>query len=147
MPKKESVEVIANVMIMQLLWPPSILSPNSRAHWSAKVEPKQAARSEGWAVTRLAMQEKGIIEIDPSRISMMYLFYPPDKRKRDLDNLLSSMKSYQDGMADAFGIDDSMIGPVTVDWGKYHPDRGERVPGTVFAIAVFVTLPDKTGLE
>ena len=34
-------------------------------------------------------------------------FYPPDKRKRDDDGLLSSMKAARDGIADALGIDDS----------------------------------------
>ena len=34
-------------------------------------------------------------------------FVPPDRRRRDLDNLLASMKSGLDGLADAMGIDDS----------------------------------------
>lgn len=33
-------------------------------------------------------------------------FYPPDKRRRDDDGLLSSMKAARDGIADALGIDD-----------------------------------------
>lgn len=34
-------------------------------------------------------------------------FYPPDKRRRDVDNLLASLKSALDGICDAWGIDDS----------------------------------------
>jgi crossover junction endodeoxyribonuclease RusA len=34
-------------------------------------------------------------------------FRPPDRRRRDLDNLLASMKAGLDGLADALGVDDS----------------------------------------
>ena len=34
-------------------------------------------------------------------------FCPPDHRRRDLDNIIASMKAANDGIADALGIDDS----------------------------------------
>jgi crossover junction endodeoxyribonuclease RusA len=34
-------------------------------------------------------------------------FVPPDRRRRDLDNLIASMKAGLDGLADALGVDDS----------------------------------------
>jgi crossover junction endodeoxyribonuclease RusA len=33
-------------------------------------------------------------------------FHPPDKRKRDIDNMLASIKSGLDGIADAIEVDD-----------------------------------------
>ena len=45
------------------------------------------------------------------------VFYPPDKRRRDLDNLFSSMKHTLDGVASALGIDDSQFRPVMLDFG------------------------------
>ena len=36
-------------------------------------------------------------------------FYPPDKRKRDIDNMLASSKAGIDGIAQAIGIDDSIF--------------------------------------
>jgi crossover junction endodeoxyribonuclease RusA len=33
--------------------------------------------------------------------------YPPDKRRRDWDNIVASLKSGLDGISDALGIDDS----------------------------------------
>ncbi len=44
------------------------------------------------------------------------LFHAPDRRRRDLDNLLSSCKSYLDGVALAYGINDSRLRPMTIDF-------------------------------
>lgn len=33
-------------------------------------------------------------------------FHPPDKRRRDLDGMLSSIKSHLDGLADSLRVDD-----------------------------------------
>lgn len=46
--------------------------------------------------------EKGIINLEIE-------FFPPDKRKRDKDNMQSSFKAGQDGLADAWKIDDNRI--------------------------------------
>ncbi len=34
-------------------------------------------------------------------------FFPPDKRRRDDDNMLASFKAGRDGVADALGVDDN----------------------------------------
>jgi len=34
-------------------------------------------------------------------------FLPPDRRKRDDDNMLAAFKAGRDGLADALGIDDN----------------------------------------
>src|SRR3546814_6998008 len=36
-------------------------------------------------------------------------FYPPDKRRRDLDNMLASFKYGIDAVAEAMGVDDSLF--------------------------------------
>lgn len=40
-------------------------------------------------------------------IHVTLTFYPPDKRRRDLDGCISACKAYLDGLADALGVDDS----------------------------------------
>jgi Holliday junction resolvase RusA-like endonuclease len=40
-------------------------------------------------------------------LSVMLRVYPPDKRRRDWDNIVASLKSGLDGIADALGIDDA----------------------------------------
>ena len=36
-------------------------------------------------------------------------FAPPDKRRRDLDNIIASLKSCQDALSDAAMVDDSQF--------------------------------------
>jgi crossover junction endodeoxyribonuclease RusA len=40
-------------------------------------------------------------------LRVMLRVYPPDKRRRDWDNIVASLKSGLDGIADALGVDDS----------------------------------------
>lgn len=88
--------------ILMLPWPPSILSPNSRAHWSVKSKAAKDYRATcGW----LTKAEKVVIDWD-GVVHMWITFYPPDKRHRDDDNLISAFKSGRDGIADALGIND-----------------------------------------
>ena len=51
-------------------------------------------------------------------------FQPPDRRKRDRDNMIAAFKAGQDGLADALGIDDAILVP-TYDTGE--PVKGGRV--------------------
>ena len=44
-------------------------------------------------------------------VSVLMRFYPPTKRARDWDNLLASMKSGIDGLADGLGVDDNIFRP------------------------------------
>ena len=43
----------------------------------------------------------------PPMREFKFTFHPPDKRKRDVDNVIASLKALIDGLADAWGIDDS----------------------------------------
>jgi Holliday junction resolvase RusA-like endonuclease len=43
----------------------------------------------------------------PANIKAVFTFHPPDRRRRDLDNLLASCKPMIDGIADTIGRDDS----------------------------------------
>jgi crossover junction endodeoxyribonuclease RusA len=48
---------------------------------------------------------KALPEGAPLRVTLRV--YPPDKRRRDWDNIVASLKSGLDGIADALSIDDS----------------------------------------
>lgn len=50
----------------------------------------------------------------PTSVMVALTFVPPDRRHRDLDNLLASMKSGLDGLADSMGVNDSRF-RVTMD--------------------------------
>ena len=78
--------------------PPRELSPNSRCHWAKKAKAVAAYREQakvaGW---RIPASERPAWDIAEART----VFYVPDARRRDRDNLLASMKAAFDGIADA----------------------------------------------
>lgn len=104
---------------LSLPWPDSRLSPNARGHWSKKEKPRKAA-------IKLAGQEciawrVGRGWAGPLRVTVD--FYPPDRRKRDDDNVIGAFKPYRDGIAAFIGVDDA-------EWHvTYALHRGEPKPG------------------
>lgn len=48
---------------------------------------------------------------------MAIIFFPPSKRGFDLDNALASIKAGIDGISEAWGINDKMFRPITIDFG------------------------------
>ena len=107
---------------IHLPWPDKRLSPNARVHWAVKARAVKSARSDGYWCTWLI----GLAwRIDKVKFVSQYTFYPPDRRQRDQDNYSAMMKSYQDGVCDALGVDDfcfQMDAPV---WGEVV--KGGRV--------------------
>lgn len=100
-------------MEINLPWPPKELSPNSRVHWAVKSKKAKSYKQQCFA---LAKNEN--IEINKSKRNDIFLyFYPPDKRHRDGDNMLSMMKSGIDGVAYALGVNDKnfIFHPILLD--------------------------------
>lgn len=89
--------------VIVLPWPPKELSPNARVHWAKKSKAAKQYRAECYLLTKKA----GIAAPDGDEILFALEFVPPDRRKRDDDNLLASCKALRDGVADALGIDDN----------------------------------------
>lgn len=86
-----------------LPWPPAVLNPNSRTHWSVKSKAAKAYRAACYALTK---QAKLTAPETDGRLHLWLDFYPPDRRARDDDNMIASFKSGRDGIADALGFDD-----------------------------------------
>lgn len=86
-----------------LPWPDRRLAPNARGHWSKKVAPTKKARLDASNAARAV----GIRKIEAEALRLTIAFFPPDRRPRDTDNMLSSLKASLDGIADITGIDDS----------------------------------------
>jgi crossover junction endodeoxyribonuclease RusA len=90
---------------LSLPWPPKELSPNYSGHWAPQASAKKKYR---FAVRMLAMQAKWEIpEEGPIRLEIE--FYPPDNRPRDRDNMIAAFKAGQDGLADAWKVNDRRI--------------------------------------
>lgn len=107
-----------------LPWPPRVLSPNSRAHWSTQATPRKAYRRDAATLTRSLVGRRGPAGVPEIRVT----FCPPDNRARDLDNCIASFKAAQDGIADALRINDATFRPVYA----FGPvERGGRVVVTL----------------
>lgn len=99
--------------VISLPWPPSELSPNSRTDRRAATGKRRMYREAGFYA---AKEAKAVV---PADARLVITFFPPDDRRRDLDNMLASIKSGLDGIAKASGVDDS-------GWGLVL-NRGESV--------------------
>ncbi len=86
-----------------LPWPDMRLSPNARGHWSTLARAKKSAKN----VAHYTALEAGLGKIPADTVTARYTFYPPSRRRFDLDNLIGRMKAGQDGIALAIGVDDS----------------------------------------
>lgn len=102
-------------MTITLPWPPAILSPNQRPHWSAKSRAAASYRAECFWSTKAA--QTGLLPLKQAPLDLRVIFCAPNTRKRDRDNLLASIKAGLDGMAQALGIDDSLFARVTIEMG------------------------------
>lgn len=104
-----------------LSWPPRELHPNARPHYHAKA---QATKSYRTSAMFTAVAEGP--QIDTGRpLAAEIDFYPPDRRRRDLDGCLSAVKAGIDGIADAYRINDFDINPITIR--RCDPVKGGRV--------------------
>lgn len=102
--------------IISLPWPAKALSPNfrSRSHWP-RTRALATARTVAWVE---------VFQTKASGKLLTVTFNPPDKRARDLDNMIAATKAYQDGIADALGCNDSSFHP---DYRIGNPTKGGRV--------------------
>lgn len=114
-----------------LPWPPKILSPNARAHWSKRSKAAKAYRQECFVLCKSA---KIKMPVTDGLVHFFVEFFPPDRRHRDDDNMIASFKSGRDGIADALGINDKKF--------RCHPSVSADVGGMVK-----VRIVNEAGLE
>lgn len=104
------IEKINNVtcnksFLLELPWPSSKLSPNAREHWTTTSKLRKLYRARCKAIGEQV--GLGYLRGSKNAVRVDLTFFPPDRRARDMDNMLASMKSGLDGLADAMGVDDS----------------------------------------
>lgn len=97
---------------IRLPWPQRALWQNSRVHWSKRAKATAVARQDAF----FAALDAGLKQM-PTGEGWGHLisfdFCPPDRRKRDLQNMPATMKPAIDGIADALKVDDASF---TVIW-------------------------------
>jgi crossover junction endodeoxyribonuclease RusA len=109
------------LITLTLPWPAKELSPNARVHWAVKSGKTKRARGDA---KYLCMNALGILGYFPiaaagQKLTVAFTFHPKDRRRRDVDNLISSTKAHRDGIADALNIDDSHF-RLTAEIGEPH---------------------------
>ena len=109
---------------IELPWPPKELSPNARVHYRVKRGPGSKGETYQTAAWALA-KEAGVSLPGEGWISVFITFCPPDRRKRDIDNMFASIKDGLDGIARAAGADDSRFGTFMLTRGT--PIKGGKV--------------------
>ena len=92
--------------MITLPWPDKRLSPNARQHRLAIASLRKKVRNDAmWACKAAKMSFPHMRDVG---LHLCITFHPPDRRRRDIDNMLASIKSQLDGIADVIGVDDSM---------------------------------------
>ncbi len=104
------------IVSITLPWPNKYLFPNARISNKAKNAYIQPARELAFYTVKEQPQYDWT-GLDGG-LMMIVTAHPPDRIRRDLDNVLSSLKSYQDGLCQALGIDDRQIIEERISWGN-----------------------------
>jgi len=96
------------MITIRLPYPPAKLSPNARLHWAAKAKVVKQYRRDCGILTKVSDAPYRVVSRwNSPRLPIKITFHPPDKRRRDRDNMIASFKAGADGVADAIGVDDA----------------------------------------
>ena len=94
--------------------PDRCLSPNARTHWAVKSKAAKRQHAVAYCETAEVLQWPGVSlgtmpnqRFTPDQtFGVRCRWFFRDRRRRDADNLLASMKHAFDGIAEALGVDD-----------------------------------------
>ena len=127
---KRAREEAPKVLSVTLPWPDAALSPNRKNghHWGSVNKAKGKRLADARLLTLTAMRQAGYIP-PAGPLALTLTFCAPDRRRRDLDNLLAALKADFDGVAQALGVDDQLFEPLTLR-------RGEPVKGGAVVLEV-----------
>ncbi len=106
--------------MIELPFPAKILWPNGRGHWAAKARAFKQHKMWAYIVTSASTARVGT-----GRIKWSVVMFPKTAHAIDDDNARASLKAYQDGIAQALGVDDSRFDAPTLTFGK--PFKGGLV--------------------
>lgn len=116
---------MSHTALIRMTWPEPALWQNRPAHFMQRARAVKGYRTEAWAKA----MEQSVRRIK-SPPSLRFTFHPPDRRKRDLQNMPATAKAAIDGIADALGMDDSTF---RIHWPT---EWGEPVKGGCVLIEI-----------
>lgn len=112
------------IIVNQYPWPPAELSPNKRIFWRKKNPIKAKYRD---VCTLMTKPVKLTDSQKDQHIKCYIVFFPPDLRNRDLDNMLASCKPLIDGLCLRLGINDKNMRPISANFGPKKENGEVRV--------------------
>lgn len=115
-------------MKLTLPWPPKALSPNARVHHMVKAGAAKAYKHDcAWRTTvslaATVALARGPYAPSEGPIKLALEFWPPSKRRMDIDNALARFKYGLDGIALALGVDDSRF-ELSIKFGAAGGKKG-----------------------
>lgn len=122
------------MIVLHLPWPSKDLFPNARVHWARKARAVKRARSDAaWLALSNGVRTHDFKDAEALDVGL--IFIPPDNRQRDTDGMISSVKSYLDGISDVVGVDDSRF---VLSIKREQPNK----PGSVRVTIVSHRVPE-----
>ena len=106
--------------MISLPFPPPKLSPNARCHWATKARAFKAYKMQCYMLLSQYRPELW------GRDSFALRFCPPDRHRRDIDNMLAASKGAIDALSEVCGVDDSKF--------SFTIAKGEPVKGGAVVI-------------
>lgn len=83
---------------LTLPWPAAALSPNARVHWAVKAKAAREAKQTAFVVARQYRATSHDWRGLAPPVALLVTFYAPDRKARDTDNLIASLKAGIDGL-------------------------------------------------
>lgn len=117
------------MIVITLPWADPALWPNSyRPHWTVKAKATKAARSMAWGLALEAIKGR---QWPSNAAHLIWEFYPKTKRVPDRTNCIISTKAWEDGIADALGVNDRLF---EATYLMREPVKGGKVVVTISPI-------------
>lgn len=113
------------MLMIELPFPDKILWPNGRGHHMAKHRAFQ--KHKMWAFGAAMAELRGAKADGP--VSWSVTVHPKTRHPVDDDNARASLKAYQDGIAQALGIDDKHFKAPALSFG-------EPIKGGLFRVTI-----------
>ena len=90
------------------------LSGNSRTSHRYLTNERRVARETGYWITK----DHGLSFSGDKPLELYMRICPPDRIRRDDDNIFSAFKSTRDGIFRALNLDDTLIRRTIIEWGE-----------------------------
>lgn len=103
--------------------PDRCLSPNARSHWAVRSKAAKRQHAVAYCETAEVLHRPGVTFQPAETHGVRCRWFCRDRRRRDADNLLASMKHAFDGIAEALKVDDRTFvhWPAVIGYDRDRP--------------------------